>query len=248
MKNIKEWQPSKYDIVEGKILPTKNVKELHIASRFVVSLSAKFYSEKIPQYAKGSLLDLGCGKVPLYGFYKDYVNEVTCVDWDNTTHTNLHIDFCCDLNGKLEFAQDNTFDTIILSSVLEHIREPEMLVSEMNRILKKNGIILFNVPFFYWLHETPYDYFRYTEYALKLMFEKNNFEILELEATGGGIDVITDIMAKMLVINNSCFRKKISVFLQNLSLSFGKTKYGKRLRKRTERLFPVGYFSVLRKK
>jgi SAM-dependent methyltransferase len=108
------------------------------------------------------LLDLGCGKVPFYARYREYVSETVCVDWSNSLHGNGHVDAECDLTQELPFA-DASFDTILLSDVLEHIPAPERLWREMARLLKPGGELLSSVPFFYWLHEEPYDYYRYTK-------------------------------------------------------------------------------------
>ena len=45
----------------------------------------------------GYLLDLGCGKVPLYLIYKSHITDSICVDWGNSLHGNDYIDSECDL-------------------------------------------------------------------------------------------------------------------------------------------------------
>jgi ubiquinone/menaquinone biosynthesis C-methylase UbiE len=47
-------------------------------------------------------------------------------------HLNKCLDLNTDLNKRLELS-DNEFDVIITSSVLEHIRRPELMMSEMAR-------------------------------------------------------------------------------------------------------------------
>ena len=44
-------------------------------------------------------------------------------------------------NKKLPF-KDNTFDIIIVSMVLHHIKNTDFVISELYRILKKGGILL----------------------------------------------------------------------------------------------------------
>jgi SAM-dependent methyltransferase len=83
-------------------------------------------------------------------------------------HQNSFIDTYCDLNETLPF-ESGSFDSVLLSDVLEHIRKPEKLITEIYRILKKDGVLIMNVPYYYCLHEEPFDYFRYTEFALKSM-------------------------------------------------------------------------------
>jgi len=49
---------------------------------------------------------------------------------------------------KLPF-NENEFDTVILSDVLEHLPTPENIINEIYRVLAKNGKLLLNVPFLY---------------------------------------------------------------------------------------------------
>ena len=134
MKNIDILKPSKFIFKNGKLIANRDEKEVFIGSRFLADIIAKFYQSNIHSNCKGRLLDLGCGKVPLYDTYKNYVSENICVDWEVSLHSNSHLDYICDLNNKLLFS-DNEFDTIILSDVLEHIRKHDLLWNDMFRIL-----------------------------------------------------------------------------------------------------------------
>jgi hypothetical protein len=60
---------------------------------------------------------------------------------------------------------------VLCLSVLEHTKHPQLAVDEMRRILKPGGICLVSVPFTFHLHDSPYDYWRFTKYGLQLMFE-----------------------------------------------------------------------------
>ncbi|MDR1762027.1 MAG: class I SAM-dependent methyltransferase [Bacteroidales bacterium] len=248
MKNTDNWKPTKYILKGNQLLATRNVNELSVSSRLMAGAIAKFYSDTVPKYAQGNLIDLGCGKVPLYELYKNYVDTVSCVDWANSSHKNQFLDFEWDLNQKLDFAEENTFETIILSDVLEHIKEPELLIKEMYRILKNKedgSKILLNVPFYYWIHEEPYDYFRYTQFALKNMFERNGFEILELQSLGGVLEVLTDIISKY--ISHNSLGRQTSIAIQRITKCIGRTKIGKEIRTRTEFRFPLGFGLVVQK-
>jgi SAM-dependent methyltransferase len=126
------------------------------------------------------------------------VEEVTCVDWQNTAHGTQHVDHVCDLTGPLPLA-DDAFDTVLLSDVLEHIPTPQRLMDEIARVLKPGGKLILNVPFLYWLHETPHDFHRYTEFALRRLAESARLDVVVLEPFGGPLEVIADIAAKRLV-------------------------------------------------
>jgi SAM-dependent methyltransferase len=246
MKNRDKWKPSKYIYRKGKLVASRNLKEVKAGSRLVADIIASFYDANIPQYATGRLIDLGCGKVPLFEAYKKYVTDNICVDWKNTAHKNEYLDFECDLTKKMPF-QDNEFNTLILSDVLEHIPQPEKLWHEMHRIMTPKGKIILNVPFCYALHEEPHDYYRYTEHALRRFAEQSNFDILLLKPIGGTPEILADILAKHLQfvpLIGIC----LAVTIQRVTYAFIKSSIGKRLSVQTGKKYPFGYFLVAEKK
>jgi len=187
-------------------------------------------------------LDLGCGKVPLYEAYRAFVTDIVCVDWGNTLHKNEHLDCEVDLTQHLPF-KNREFDTIILSDVLEHIPVPEELWKEMARILSPNGTILISVPFYYWLHEEPHDYYRYTEFALRRFVDLCDLRLVELQSIGGAPEVLADIFAKNIVRLPKLGRP-LSLFAQWLTSVFVDTTFGGKVSESTGRSFPLGYFLI----
>lgn len=246
MKNKNSWKSSKYLFSNGKLIYSKDKNEVGLSSRLMVALIAAFYSETIPQYVKGRLIDLGCGLAPMYAAYMNHITEVTCVDWSNDSSHSPYIDFEQDLNQPLSFA-DESFDTVLLTDVLEHIRKPDCLLAEIQRIMSTDGVLLLNVPFFYWIHDKPFDYFRYTEYALKAMLEDNGFEIIRLQALGGSPEVVADIsskiMARIPIIGNI-----YAIIVQKFIGWFVKTNWGRKVSERSSKTFPLAYAVVAKKR
>lgn len=197
MRNEESWKPTKYRLLRGSLRASVDPANVGPGSRLVVECIANFYNDAIPKYVNGRLIDLGCGKAPLYLKYKSHTTSITCVDWGNTVNKSDHLDMECDLTSDLPFA-DGSFDTVILSDVLEHLPEPNLLWEEINRMLVSGGRVLMNVPYFYPLHEVPYDYYRYSCYALRRFAENYGFEVLELNPLGGSPEVMTDMLAKHL--------------------------------------------------
>lgn len=246
MKNIDMWQPSKYILSKnGRLRASMDPGEVGISSRLIVNLVARFYDIYLKQYAKGKLIDLGCGKVPLFAAYKHHVTDIVCVDWENTLHKNDYLDYECDLTDYLPFV-NNQFDTIILSDVLEHIPEPEFLWREMARILAPDGKIIMNVPFYYRVHEQPHDYYRYTEFALKYFTENVGLKIIVLKAIGGAPEALADMLAKML-FHIPLLGKPAAIFVQSFAYLFVSTQFGKRISLMTSNIFPLGYFLIAEK-
>ena len=61
---------------------------------------------------------------------------------------------------------NDSFDYILCTQVLEHLELPLESLTEMNRVLKKGSKIFISVPFHHNEHQTPHDYFRYTSHGL----------------------------------------------------------------------------------
>jgi SAM-dependent methyltransferase len=245
MKNSHHWTPSKYTWRKGRLVGSRDPRELSPASRLGADLVASRYEAAIPNFVRGRLLDLGCGKVPLFGAYREFVTEAICVDWANTPNRSQHLDFECDLTQSLPF-RDGEFDTIILSDVLEHLPEPAHLWNEMSRLLPAGGHALVNVPFFYWLHEEPHDYYRFTEFALRRLAHGAGLHIVFLDRIGGAPEILLDILAKNLV-QIPRLGASLAAMLQGIGALFLKTRFGKRVSAHTSGKFPYGYFLVATK-
>lgn len=245
MRNRDRWQPSKYVRRNGRLVASRDPREVNVASRLGGDLVAGIYDTGLRRHAKGKLLDLGCGKVPFFGAYKDLVTDCVCADWSHTPHTSGHLDRECDLTQALPFG-DGEFDTILLSDVLEHIPTPEHLFGEMARVLAKGGRILLNVPFCYGLHEQPHDYYRYTEFALRRFAEGAGLRLLELAPIGGTPEVLADLIAKN-VVRVPVIGRAVAILVQWLVFGLTRAGFGKRISDGTKAVFPLGYFLVAEK-
>lgn len=129
--------------------------------------------EKFKQHYRGHLYDLGCGEMPYKDWLLTHARQYTGVDWSGTLH-QLKANILADLNEPLPI-ESEVADTVISLSVMEHLREPQVFLSEAHRILKGGGSMVLQVPFMWWVHEAPHDYYRYTQYGLRYMFEKAGF-------------------------------------------------------------------------
>lgn len=245
MQNISLWKPSKYEYSGGRLRGSRNKQELSLSSRIQGDVVARFYQEHLKHYAKGHLIDLGCGKAPLYMEYAKYVTEVTCADWAQSFHKNPYTDIDCNLNESLPFKSD-TFDTIILSDVLEHIAEPKLLCCEMARILKTGGHLLMNVPFYYRLHEVPHDYFRYTEYAMKYLCNAAGLRVVVLEALGGVPQVLGDILMKTIAYK-PLIGYPLAHAIHFSYRTFMRLPGARKFARSSAQTFPFGYFIVATK-
>ncbi|WP_166963671.1 class I SAM-dependent methyltransferase [Yeosuana marina] len=135
----------------------------------------------------GDLLDIGCGKMP----YRDYVLKHSKVK----SYVGLDIEMALeyDASVKPDFTWDGetmpfeneSFDCALGTEVLEHCPEPAIILKEVYRVLKPEGIFFFTVPFLWNLHEVPNDEYRYTPFSLERHLKNAGFNEIEIKATGG---------------------------------------------------------------
>lgn len=155
----------------------------------------------IPKYATGAVLDIGCGNKPYESLFQDVSTSYTGCDVIQSSQNK--VDVICEA-VNLQFA-DGSFDTAFSTQVIEHVEDPFKMLSEANRVLRSGGIIIVSAPFCWELHEQPYDFYRYSKYGLKAMFNKHGFEVLELKANGGKWAAIFQMNLNIIY---STFRKK----------------------------------------
>jgi len=69
--------------------------------------------------------------------------------------------------------------------VLEHLSNPRDAIMEMSRVLKKNGKLFLTTSLIEGQHEKPYDYFRFTSFGLKYLFNDCKFDVRFIRPKGG---------------------------------------------------------------
>ncbi len=157
--------------------PNKSVKN------YLIYNMSDYFFKKFENFYKGTLVDLGCGEAPYKEYFLQFVDRYIGVDWSSSYH-NLKADVISNLNEKIDL-DDEIADTAIAISVLEHLYDPHKFLKETYRILKNGGYFIIQVPFMWWVHEAPYDYFRYTPYGLKHLLTNANFSNIEIYPMGG---------------------------------------------------------------
>lgn len=133
--------------------------------------------------SKGITFDIGCSDKP----YSKLVNLFSNKYFGLEHKFTIHHDNSADLIGSAYHTglKDESVDTVIATAVLEHLEEPDLAIKEINRILKKDGLVIISAPLFWHVHESPRDFYRYTKYGIKHLFEKNGFETLQIYALSG---------------------------------------------------------------
>jgi len=99
---------------------------------------------------KGKILDLGCGTGYGSKILFDKGSEVYAIDNSkeaigyakkNYSGPKYH----CNSAEQLPF-EDNFFDAVCAFEVIEHIKDPEAVLNEAHRVLKRNGDLFISTP------------------------------------------------------------------------------------------------------
>lgn len=152
----------------------------------IINYDLYHFHQDIAKHLKGDLLDIGCGQKQ--EVFKNKVKKYVGLDNSSTLKVNKTNEVTeADVFGDataLPF-KDKTFDCVTALSLIEHVPEPQKVIDEAYRVLKKGGIFAVTCPFMNRIHTAPYDYFRFTEYGLRYMLEKSGFKIIKIEDGGG---------------------------------------------------------------
>ncbi len=143
-----------------------------------------YFQEELDQEDKNKIfLDLGSG-------------ASTCMEITNQFKNYLGIDFfpyesakiVADIGKPLPL-KDGVCEIVFLSNVLEHVPAPDLLINECHRVLKPGGFLIGAVPFMAKVHQEPYDFLRYTNHMLELLFKNAGFKRREIKSLGAQIDL-----------------------------------------------------------
>jgi SAM-dependent methyltransferase len=189
----------------SKLDRTSNM-HLEVGSHHYISLSLLYHwmQNVAVNYARGILLDYGCGGQP----YRELVlpNITQYIGADLVKSDKVTLDLLLSVNTPLPL-HNSSVDSIISTQVLEHVPDPGFYLSEASRVLKVGGSLILTAPMQWRHHEIPFDYYRYTKYGLHYLLEQNNFTIIKLDPCGGVFALIGQILANFLAENAIIYRK-----------------------------------------
>lgn len=159
-------------------------------------------------YMKGVMLDFGCGHKPYERYFK--VDKYIGLDIEESghNHNNSREDSQIDVfyDGKTIPFDNEYFDSVFTSQVLEHVFNIEDILIEINRVMKPKGVIILTLPFVWPEHEIPYDFARYTSFGIKHLLNKNGFKIISQKKSTTAVAMIVQTWNDFLI--NSVFPSK----------------------------------------
>ena len=134
-------------------------------------------------------LDLGSGDLVNSSFFPD-VDKTVFLDGAAFEGVNV----VSDLEKPIPLSSAQ-FDFVLLSNLLEHLANPELVLQETHRLLKEGGSALILVPFAIKLHQEPFDFHRYTRHALFRLCKDAGFSNLEIAPLGSLHNILGTLIA-----------------------------------------------------
>lgn len=202
------------------------------------------------------VLDAGAGTAPYRSLFAHAQYETA--DFEKVDKQYTPSTYVCSLESIP--VEDGRFDFVIFNQVMEHLPDPKSVLTELNRVLKPAGKMLYSGPFFFEEHEQPYDFYRYTQFGLRELFSKAGFDVERLDwlegyfgtvgyqlncmarylpvkprSLGGG--VFGWVLAPLMVLLKAAFAA-CSILFQRLDVRF----------KFTQRGHPKNYLAIVGKR
>jgi SAM-dependent methyltransferase len=149
----------------------------------VIRRGAELLVDAMARNFRGRVLDIGCGAKSKRHLLPPAVTEYVGVDHEGTLHDLSKADL---VGTAYEIpAPDTSFDGVLCTAVLEHLEEPARALGEAFRVLRPGGRAVYTVPLFWYLHEEPRDFFRYTEHGLRHLFTGAGFTDIVITPASG---------------------------------------------------------------
>jgi SAM-dependent methyltransferase len=148
----------------------------------------RFVGEAAASIAPGArVLDAGAGDCRYQRFFSHASYE--SADFCEVEKPYAPVDYVCDLHSIP--VEDERYDLVLLTQVLEHLPEPGEVLTELFRVLRPGGELWLSTPLFYAEHEQPYDFYRYTQFGLRHVVVEAGFEVVRLEWLEGYLGTVS---------------------------------------------------------
>ncbi len=148
--------------------------------------------------------------------------------------------------------KNEEFEFILCTEVLEHLKDPKLAISEIQRVLKKGGMLVLSTRFMFPIHDSPNDFWRFTKYGLQELFK--DWKIIEITTETQVFSTIAVLLQRIAFQTTLRLNKlmKLSLFILayiiNKSNFLLKNEYGDIKKEVKEKdIMPSGYYIVCKK-
>ena len=236
---MQNWIAARRKVIEGEVLTIGERRDL----------SPVFYAQyesvlpALRQYARGNLIDLGCGTAPFADLIAGQISAYHGLDlWPRSPRTVVAADV-----QQLGMIRDEVYDTAISLEVLEHVPAPWLAIEEIYRILKPGAHFVLTVPHLSRLHDVPYDYYRFTRYGIDYLLRRSGFEVITIEEKAGLATFLGHQLSTVLISAGHAMGAARTMVEAANKWLVTRPAFALDRHLLPTTLFPVGYLAVARK-
>ena len=170
----KEFNSLKNNSNKHRERPIRHISFINNLKRFLYGKSVytfknfNYLATKLKKQSR--VLIIGGGQIgsAMNIFYQKCTNQIALFE-SIDVYPSPNITAIADAH-YLPYTND-CFDFVIIQAVLEHVINPNKVVSEIFRVLKNDGIVYAETPFLQSVHEGPYDFTRFTHSGHRWLFK-----------------------------------------------------------------------------
>jgi 2-polyprenyl-3-methyl-5-hydroxy-6-metoxy-1,4-benzoquinol methylase len=200
---ISSYYPNEYwDMDNENVAIETRLKRF--AHSFINKISFKM---TIPCKPGGKILDIGCGDGKALLKLKEEGWETYGVEISDLAAEYVREKYGLNVfTGIVEDAgfEDEFFDAIILSHVIEHLSDPKTTLNEVNRILKKDGMLIISAPNAnsfeakhfkkYWVGwDLPRHFYHFTPKTITSLLDKIGFDVMEIKYDNNPNNILSSL-------------------------------------------------------
>jgi len=164
--------------------------------------------KKEAENTSGIVLDVGCGEKPYKSWFLS-IDQYIGIDISNNQYVDYKIE-----KGKPWPIDNDSINVVFCSQVFEHVNDLPLIMAEINRVLKPGGAIIASVPFIYYEHGAPNDYWRFSKFGLLELFK--DYDVKKVKLQGGVGSTIGLLLLGFLEIFTT--QNKLTRFIKALLL------------------------------
>ncbi len=108
---------------------------------------------------------------------------------------DMHVD---DYYNDIKNIEDESYEIILCTGLLEHLPDPFFFIKNLKRILKPHGKLIISASCAFSIHEGPDNYFHFTPYSINNLF-KDWSEISSIKGASQPFETIGILLQRILI-------------------------------------------------